>query len=80
MEQAIKAYRTVVATDEYRNLERIRADARYIEASAHGNASRKAVRETDEEWYAVVDDKDAALAEKDSEIERLRAQLENIYN
>ena len=84
MEQAISAYRTVTATEEFRQIERMRADARNIEASALGNARRRAIRETDEKWQGVVTelrdtvaDKDAALADKDAEIERLRAKLAN---
>ena len=42
MKQAIGAYRAVTATDEFRQIERMRADARNIEASALGNARRKA--------------------------------------
>ena len=42
MKQAIGAYRTVTATAEFREIERMRADARNIEASALGNARRKA--------------------------------------
>ena len=87
MKQAIGAYRAVTAADEFRQLERMRADARNREASALGHARREAIRETDEKWQGVVAekdaahavmlaDKDAALADKDAEIERLRAQLE----
>ena len=91
MEQAISAYRTATADDTFRQLERMRADASNIEASALGNARRKAIRETDEKWQGVVAnkdakiadkdaeiaDKDAEIADKDAEIERLRAQLAN---
>ena len=42
MKQAIGAYRAVTATDEFRQIERMRADARNIEASALGNARRNA--------------------------------------
>ena len=84
MEQAISAYRTATVTDEFQQLERMRMDARNIEASALGYALRRAMRETDEKWQGVVEEKDAALAEKDSEIaekdseiELLRAQLAN---
>jgi len=76
MTQAITAYRAVTAADEFRQLERMRADARNIEASALGHARREAMREADEKWQGMIAEKDAALAEKDAEIERLRAQLE----
>ena len=68
MKQAIGAYRAATATDEFRQLERMRADARNREASALGHARREAIRETEEKWQGVV-------ADKDAEIERLRAQL-----
>ena len=89
MKQAIGAYRAVTATDEFRQLERMRADARNREASALGHARREAIRETDEKWQGIVADKDAALADKDAaladkdaaladkdaENEQLRAQV-----
>ena len=42
MKQAIGAYRTVTATAEFREIERLRSRARNNEASALGNARRKA--------------------------------------
>ena len=72
MKKAINAYRHITATDEFRALERMRADARRNEAAALGNARR----EERALWEGVVADKDAALADKDAEIERLRALLE----
>jgi len=64
MKKAIGAYRTVTATDEFKQLERMRADARNREASALGHARR----EEREKWQGVV-------AEKDAEIEELKKQL-----
>jgi len=64
MKQAIGAYRKVTATDEFKEIERLRSRARYNEASALG----KARREEREKWQGVV-------AEKDAEIATLRAQL-----
>ena len=69
MEQAISAYRTATATDEFKRLERMRADALNIEASALGNARRQ----EREKWQGIV-------AEKDAEIERLRAELASQNN
>jgi hypothetical protein len=71
MEQAIGAYRHITTTDEFRELERLRTLARHNEAAALGNARR----EERAKWQGVLADKDAALADKDAEIERLRAQL-----
>ena len=45
MEQAIHAYRTVTATDEFREIEHLRSRARNNEASALGNARRKKAAE-----------------------------------
>ena len=91
MKQAIGAYRTVTATDEFRQLERMRADARNREASALGHARREGEKAEREKWQGVVANKDAAIADKDAaladkdaaiaeqaaEIEKLRAQLAN---
>ena len=40
MKQAIGAYRHVTATDEFREIERLRSRARHNEASALGHARR----------------------------------------
>ena len=68
MEQVIGAYRHVSATDEFKELERIRSRARHDEASALGHARREGYQEADVKWQDVVADKDAAIADKDAEI------------
>jgi len=72
MTQAIGAYRHVTATDEFKELERLRSRARSNEASALGNAERRGIAigaDTErEKWQGVV-------AEKDVENEKLRKQL-----
>jgi hypothetical protein len=70
MKQAIDAYRNITATDEFKELERLRSLARHNEASALGHARREATAIADAKWGSVV-------ADKDAEIARLRAQLEN---
>jgi len=75
MTQAIGAYRHVTATDEFKELERLRSRARHNEASALGHARREGYREADQKWQGVVADKDAALANNAAEIEALRRQL-----
>jgi hypothetical protein len=79
MQQAIGAYRSVTATEEFQTLERMRSDAKRNEASALANARRKAVEETDAKWQGVVAEKDTkwqgVVAEKDAEIARLRAMI-----
>jgi len=61
--QAIGAYREIMVSPEFRELERLRADARHNEASALANAERKGYREADEKWQGVVAEKDARIAE-----------------
>jgi len=63
--RAIGAYREVVVSSEFRELERLRADARHNEASALENARRE-----EREKLHVE------LADKDAEIARLRALIE----
>ena len=75
MKQAIGAYRAATATDEFRQLERMRADARNREASALGHARREGYREADEKWQGVVADKDAEIAGKDAEIAGKDAEI-----
>ena len=71
MGQAVKAYRHVTATDEFKNLARMRFDAACIEASALGNARRQ----EREKWQGVLADKDACIANKDVHIAELEKQL-----
>jgi predicted transposase/invertase (TIGR01784 family) len=61
--QAIGAYREVMVSPEFRELERLRADARHNEASALANAERRGEQRSDEKWQGVVADKDAEIAE-----------------
>ena len=87
MQQAIEAYRSITATEEFKTLERMRSDARRNEAAALGNARREGWREGQREgqreersrWEGVVAVKDAEIArvvaDKDAEIARLRAIL-----
>jgi vacuolar-type H+-ATPase subunit E/Vma4 len=73
MEQAIKAYRNITATEEFRTLERMRSDARHNEASALGNARREGYREAEEKLQGVI-------AEKDTRIAQLEAQIAKYEN
>ena len=69
VKQAIGAYREVMASPEFHELERLRADARHNEASAVESAERRGEERANAKWQDVV-------ADKDAEIERLRTQLE----
>ena len=85
MKQAIGAYRSITATPEFREMERLRSKARHDEAQA----LKKARLEESKKWQSVVAgkdaviadkdamlaDKDAMLADKDAVIAKLRAQL-----
>ncbi|MDR2670975.1 MAG: hypothetical protein LBC26_04575 [Oscillospiraceae bacterium] len=75
MKEAIRAYREIVVSPEFLEAERLRARARHNEASALLNAEQKGEARSDARWQVVVADKDAALADKDAEIARLRALL-----
>jgi hypothetical protein len=69
MEQAIDAYRSITATDEFKEVARLRSLARHNEASALANARRQATERADAKWQGVV-------ADKDAEIARLRALID----
>jgi predicted transposase/invertase (TIGR01784 family) len=82
MQQAIDAYRQVTATDEFKELERMRFYARHNEASALHHATeveRKRwqgiVADKDAAFAAALADKDAVLADKDALIAELQAKL-----
>jgi len=64
--KAVAPFRSVTASDELKDLERIRARARHNEAQAIYNAEIRVAKERDEHWQGVVVEKDTALAEKDS--------------
>ena len=72
MNQAIGAYRHISATDEFKEIERMRSLARHNEASALGHARR----EERAKWQSVVAEKDAALMEKDAALMEKAAALE----
>jgi len=82
MSQAIEAYRHVSASEQFKEIERLRSRARHNEASALGHAAEV----ERQKWQVIVAEKDAALAnkdatfatvlaDKDAEIARLRALL-----
>jgi hypothetical protein len=68
--QAIGAYREVVVSPEFRELERLRADARHNEASALANAERK----ERERWQGVVEEKDNRIAELEAQLEKYKTE------
>jgi hypothetical protein len=79
MKEAIEAYRHVSATDEFKEIERLRSRARHNEASALLHARNEGYREAEEtvnaKWQDVVSEKDAALSEKDAALSEKDAAL-----
>ena len=70
MTEAVNAYRHVSASNEFKEIERLRSKARHDEAQALRNAERK----RDEHWQEVMAN---AISEKDALIAELQAQLAN---
>jgi predicted transposase/invertase (TIGR01784 family) len=77
MNEAIGAYRHMSATDEFKEIERLRSRARHNEASALGNAERRGEERERAKWQGVVANKDAALADKDAALADKDAALAN---
>jgi predicted transposase/invertase (TIGR01784 family) len=77
MNEAITAYRSATVSPEFREAERLRSIARHNEAAALRHAAEEAAKEERQKWQLVVMEKEKALADKDAEIARLRAQFEN---
>ncbi|MDR2734757.1 MAG: Rpn family recombination-promoting nuclease/putative transposase [Spirochaetota bacterium] len=82
MEQAIEAYRQTKATDEFRELERLRSRARHNEAAALRHAREEAEKKADKKWQAERDkwqavnaEKDTIIAENAAVIAELRARI-----
>jgi predicted transposase/invertase (TIGR01784 family) len=71
MKEAIGAYRQVTATDEFREIERLRSRARHNEASAIGHA----VDVEREKWQGVIAGKDTTIAEQAALIAKLQERL-----
>ena len=78
MAEAINAYRLVSATDEFKELERLRSRARHNEAAA----LRHAAEVEREKWQVVVAEKDTAhaaeLAEKDTALANQEALIKEL--
>ena len=74
MEQAIGAYRQITATDEFKEMERVRSIARHNEAAALRHAAETAAKAERAKWQVVVAEREQALAEKDAEKEQALAE------
>jgi len=66
MAQVVEAYRSIIATEEFRQLERLREKTRLDEAQAIGSAERRGAETERQKWQFVLAEKDTALAEKDT--------------
>jgi len=65
MEQAIEAYRHVTATDEFKEMERLRSRARHNEAAALRNAAEIERKK----WQGVVAEQAALIAQLQAKLE-----------
>jgi len=74
--QAIGAYREITVSPEFREIERLREDARHNEASALANAARKAAEKERSKWESVIAENNARIADRDARIAELEALLE----
>jgi predicted transposase/invertase (TIGR01784 family) len=74
VEQTIEAYRSITATDEFKELERMRVLARHNEASARKyereQGREQGRKQEREKWQVVVADKDAVIADQKVENEK----------
>ena len=75
MTQMVNAYRDIVKSPDYTDLERRRLMGAMDYNQAINNAELRGEARSDVKWQSVVSEKDARLADKDAEIARLRAQL-----
>jgi len=76
MKQAIEAYRSITASSEFRESERLRLKARHDEVQALRKARLEGVKIEREKWRSAIADKEAVIADKDAVIAKLRAQLD----
>ena len=77
MTQAINAYRSITATDEFKEIERLRSRALNNEASALGNARRQEAKKWQGVVAEVVAEKELVEAEKERAVaEKERAVAE----
>jgi len=79
MTQMVNAYRDIVNSPDYADLERRRLMNAMDENQALNQARREGKAQSDAEWQSVVSEKDAkwqtVVADKDAEIARLLAKL-----
>ena len=72
IKEAINAYHSIIASPEFRELERLRSKARHEEEQALYHARQQ----EREKWQTVIADKDAENEQLRKQIAELQAQLE----
>ena len=75
MSEAIKAYNSVTATEEFKNLEWIRRKTMHDEAQAIYSAELRGATVERQKWQDVIAIKDTALADKDAALADKDASL-----
>ena len=75
MGEAIRAYRGVTATEEFRSLEWLRAKTRNDEANALSVARKQGAEVERGHWQGVMAEKDARMAEKDARMAEKDARI-----
>ena len=75
MSDAIQAYRSITADEEFRHMELLREMAELDEANAMSVAEERGEKRADEKWQGVVAEKDAENKRLMKENAELRARL-----
>jgi len=70
MGEAIKAYRGVTATEEFRSLEWLKAKTRHDESNALNTARKKGAEAERAKLQSVIDEKDARIAELEAQLKK----------
>jgi len=76
MQQAIEAYRSITASKEFQEIERLRSKARHDEAQALHHARLMESKKWQSVIAKLIADNDMLIADKDKLIAELRARLE----
>jgi hypothetical protein len=75
MQQVIRAYHSITATPEFREIERLRSKARNDEAQALYHAEQVGEERANTKWQVIVADKDTENARLREQLAALQAQL-----
>jgi len=72
--EVITAYRNLMASEEFREYERIREKAELDERQRTNNAVRRGIEKADKKWQSVVAEKDAEISDQAAEIAKKEAE------